>query len=361
MYLKKKKFNTFSKEKLIEKLQHYGFEGKELNLIKTYITNRKQMTKINNIMSEPMSAEFGIPQGGNLPPILYTLYVNDLFEQPFRGILYAYADDTCILYSGHCIKTIETKIKQDMKILEEWCFNNLLTINEAKTEYMIYTNKTDKLDINIEIKNQKLKEVSETTYLGLQLENTMKWDRHIQKLIQQNARTIAALNKIKHIIPSSYKKPLYHALFTAKNSYLINIWGNTTKSNLLKIQKQQNKVLKLIYKLHYRTPTTHVYEKTQELNVEEIIKLNNILFLHKIRNNEIKIKIKLQTNKEIHDYRTRRISHLRTEKYNYQNYRQTLTTTTINMYNKIPKHIKGLPYYKFKKEIKHLLKIKQLQ
>lgn len=351
----RKAFDTISKHKLIEKLSYYGFKDKELNIIKTYIYNREQRTRVNNIISEPMYAEYGIPQGGNLPPILYTLYVNDLLEQPLHGKIYAYADDTCILYSGDITNNIENKIEKDIQLLEEWCFNNLLTINETKTEYMIYSNKKKRPHINIYLKNQKLTEVSETIYLGLHMQNTMKWDTHIQKLTEENIKTIAALHKIKTIIPPSFKKPIYHSLFTAKNSYLIQIWGNTTQKNLSKIQRQQNKILKILYKMHYRTPTTDIYKKTHELTIQKLITLHNLLLLHKIQNKKIKLKTKLHTNRQIHDHKTRRVSHLRSERYRHKHCSQILTTKAIEEYNKIPKNVKQLPHHQFKKHIKRVL------
>lgn len=336
----KKAFDTVCKEKLIEKMKHYGYTQKHLNLIETYLKNRKQATKVNNVQSDWLEAEYGLPQGGNLPPTLYILYTNDLHEQPLTGQIYAYADDTCLLYSSKNAKEIEQNIEKDMQQLENWCFDNLLTINETKTEYMVFSNKKTTQDIPITLKKQRLKETKETTYLGLKVQNSMKWEAHIQKVIEQNAKTIAALNKIKFIIPAAYRKSIYHALFTAPNNYLITIWGNTTNKHLQKLQRQQNKILKIIYKLDYHTATNEVYKTTQELNIRQIITLNNLLLLHKIRHNKIKIGIKLNTNEQVHGYKTRRISHIRTERFMRKKYTQTLTTQIINTYNVIPKQIK---------------------
>lgn len=76
-------------------------------------------------------------------------------------------------------------------------------------------------------------------------------------------------------------------------------------------------------KVIYNTPELQqriIMKKVKELNTQEIINLNKILFLYKIRNNEIMIKTKIHTNKEMYDYKTPKVSHLKTEKYDHYRY-----------------------------------------
>lgn len=59
------------------------------------------------------------------------------------------------------------------------------------------------------------------------------------------------------------------------------MWSNTTeKKNINMLQRQQNKILKIIFNLDKLTPKEEVYQKTKELNIRTLIKYQNILFLH---------------------------------------------------------------------------------
>lgn len=85
-------------------------------------------------------------QGSNLFP-LFPFHTNDFFEQSLNGQICSYVDGPCLMYGGRIIMQIENNIKIDMKLLENWCYNNLLTMNKNKTEYMIFANMKARHDI----------------------------------------------------------------------------------------------------------------------------------------------------------------------------------------------------------------------
>lgn len=347
----KKAFDTVSKEKLLEKIQATGIHGKAYKIVETYLQNRPQTVIVNNTESDEQIAEYGIPQGGNLPPLLYILYTNDMLEIEFKGRMYGYADDTCIVYSNKHPEKIQEYITQDMKRLEEWCFNNLITINEDKTQYMVFSKRTHTPTFDIKIKNKKIKQITQTKYLGLTITDNLKWDKHIQNLTKKTSKAIAGIYKIKSIIPENMKKSIYHSMFTAHVNYLINIWSDTTKQNKNKVQRQQNKIIKLIFGLDKRTPTLSIYKNLQLPNIDKIIILKNLQVIHKIKKQLIKTNTILKINKEIHSYETRRITHIRPDKNKRKKCEQIPSKEAIDTYNKLPKYMKELNYLQFRKRI----------
>ena len=74
-----KAFDILNHDLLIAKLYAYGFSKTALRLIKSYLTNRWQRTKINNSYSSWIELLLGIPQGSILVPLLFNIYLNDLF------------------------------------------------------------------------------------------------------------------------------------------------------------------------------------------------------------------------------------------------------------------------------------------
>ena len=91
----RKAFDTISHDILLKNLFRYGIRGVVYNLLKSYLTERKQFVYINGSYSTTKAIQYGVPQGSNLGPILFSIYVNDIFNIfDFTPVLYA--DDTCL-------------------------------------------------------------------------------------------------------------------------------------------------------------------------------------------------------------------------------------------------------------------------
>ena len=89
-----KAFDTIDHNILLQKLEHYGIEGMPLQLLKNYLTNRKQYVKLYDIKSNLLKIKTRIPQGSILGPLLSIIYINDFSRASTIFDFICYADDT---------------------------------------------------------------------------------------------------------------------------------------------------------------------------------------------------------------------------------------------------------------------------
>ena len=88
-----KAFDCLNQELLIAKLEAYGFHHSALTYISSYLSDRKQRTKVNNFLSSWSNIETGVPQGSILGPLIFNIYMNDIFYFIREEDLANYADD----------------------------------------------------------------------------------------------------------------------------------------------------------------------------------------------------------------------------------------------------------------------------
>ena len=108
-------------------------------------------------------------QGSILGRLLFLLYINDLPECLDNTRPRLFADDTNLTASGESLNDIEMAVNSDLGNLRNWLMANKLSLNVAKTEFMLIGPKRMKMDssLNILIENKQIKQVNECKTLGI--------------------------------------------------------------------------------------------------------------------------------------------------------------------------------------------------
>ena len=133
-----KAFDTVNHQILCNKLNYYGFRGKINDLLKSFLTNRKQFVSVNGYDSSQLEIKCGVPQGSTLSPLLFLVYINDLRFSLGYVTPSHFADDTSIIYASKILKTIETNLNYDLKCVSEWLRSNRLSLNGSKTKLLFF-------------------------------------------------------------------------------------------------------------------------------------------------------------------------------------------------------------------------------
>ena len=134
-----KAFDTIDQNILLEKLLKFNFLPQAIEIIFSYISDRKLYVQVDDKSSEMSNIYFGVPQGSMLGPVLFNLYVADLSEI-LSSTSAQYADGTTIYDSckNSEIKSCVQNLKKDLNNLSQWSTNKNLLFNEDKTKSILF-------------------------------------------------------------------------------------------------------------------------------------------------------------------------------------------------------------------------------
>ena len=119
-----KAFDSISHDILLDKLRYYGVTDGSIQLLKSYLSNRKQYVQIDGLMSSMQYIQTGIPQGSIVRPLLFSIYIYDIVKctEKFNCILYA--DDTTFNSTIDCfgkeIHVIKQNISAELQRISKW-------------------------------------------------------------------------------------------------------------------------------------------------------------------------------------------------------------------------------------------------
>ena len=137
-----KAFDSLRHDILFEKLAYYGVKNKALDLLKSYLSNRKQYVKLNDITSTVRTISVGVPQGSIIGPLLFNIFINDIVKAGTKFSFILYADDTTLNSTLDCfgqnVIEIQEAIVAELQKVFKWLKLNRLSLNVAKSKFMLF-------------------------------------------------------------------------------------------------------------------------------------------------------------------------------------------------------------------------------
>ena len=153
-----KAFDCIPHDLIIAKLSSYDVSDEALSYIYSYLTNRRQCVRINNIHSQLETIISGVPQGSILGPILFNLSINDLFFFVVLASLYNFADDNTLSAFATTVSELIKILESESEVVIDWFKINKMVVNPDKFQAIILDKrKRDHTDEHITADNQEIK------------------------------------------------------------------------------------------------------------------------------------------------------------------------------------------------------------
>ena len=217
-----KAFDTINHNLLIAKLHAYGFSRAALELVHHYLNDRWQRTKVNTSFSTWSRIICGMPQGSVNGPKYFNIYLNDLFYLFVDTKVCNIADDTTPYACNADIGSLLHNLESDVASAVMWFEANYMKLNQSKCHFIVASHSPEHLWIKIG--EQIIWESQQEKLLGVKIEKSLKFVKHVEILCKNASAKVTALARLINIVPMERKKVLMNSFTESQFSYCPLVW-----------------------------------------------------------------------------------------------------------------------------------------
>ena len=281
-------FDLVDPRYLLQKLAIYGVDKDFLQWIESYLLERQQAVWINHIYSDLKYCEVGVPQGSNLGPLFFMVYLNDMLYMLDCSVD-NYADDTTLSATGKTLGEIEQILNRNCEIVNMWMQENKLKLNATKTHILTVgtARKLSSLNVGVQVTmdNVMLEEDDEHTekVLGCFISANLKWQDHFDFVKSKLKMRLQGLKQLSKIASLEVKKQIANGVFNSVLVYCLPLIGGTEKKNIKALQVLQNKAAQIVCQALPRTSRNELFDITGWMTVKQLISYHTLLTVFRIR------------------------------------------------------------------------------
>ena len=238
-----KAFDCIDHTLLIAKLSAFGVSPLSLKLLDSYLSNRTQRIKINGNFSDRTDTEFGVPQGSILGPILFNIYLIDLFYECEDSSVASYADDTAPYSCATDIASVALELQASATKLFLWFKNNHLKANPGKSHILLSSKKPEIVSVD----GISIAASPHEKLLGVTIDSELKFENHITEICHKVSKKINALSRISSFMSLEKRRTLMKAFIEYQFNYCPLIWMFHSRTLNNKINRIHERALRTVY------------------------------------------------------------------------------------------------------------------
>ena len=236
---------------------------------------------VNGYNSITKNVNIGVPQGSTLGPLLFLIFINDMKNCSELLKFIQFADDTTLVFSSTNIDHLNEILQVEGNKVIKWLNANKLIINLSKTNCMLFSNKRGEPQIRIKLDDTELEVQTESTFLGVIIDNKLTWKSHIKHISNKISKSIAILRILRWSFPKQILRMIYMYVIFSYLNYCNLIWGSACNSTLEPLFRLQKKAIRLVNNTHYLDHTAPIFKSLEILTLHDVFKLNCLIFIYK--------------------------------------------------------------------------------
>ena len=273
-------FDTVDHDVLVTRLvQRFGVTGCAIAWIKSYLADRSQSVNINGGVSNDTPLAFGVPQGSELGPILFSIYTTPIGDIIRRHQLnfHLYADDTQ-LYANFELSDEDNKLSSLNKIencvseVRMWMNANFLKVNEDKTVALVHASRKNQMKHNItaiKIGDCDIIPSPSARNIGVVFDAEMSMACHVHQTCRVCYYHLKNVASIRSCLTEQAAIRLVHSLVVSRLDYGNALLFGIPDVLICKLQRVQNHAARLVVRCDRRDHITPVLKKLHWLPVKQ--------------------------------------------------------------------------------------------
>ena len=280
-----KAFDIIERDRLIAKINSTNLRPNLKRWLCAYMRDRKTRVRYQGVLSRWRKTKLGVPQGSVISPLLFNFFIADL-EVEAADVNAGFADDLHSAASSPDLAVITGELNQAAGEMESWAAENGMAISAPKSTVNLFTPWTAQVNAQLPVqidgvpvpmeKNPKL--------LGVVLDPTFTFSSHAIAIAKKaSLRTNKILRALSDTAFGHDKECLlatYKAFIRSLFDYAAPIvFPNYSRTSIERLQKIQNRSLRLVLGCHSLTAIDHLHSECKELPVEQHLRLLSAQFL----------------------------------------------------------------------------------
>ena len=194
-----KAFDCLPHRLLVAKLKAYGLSTGAVDLLDSYLSGRKQQVRLGSNTSTWKNLFKGVPQGSILGPLLFNIFINDIFYFVIQTFIYNYADDNTVSFIHKDLHILKNVLEQESMNLIKWFENNFMKANPEKFQAICLGKRAYEGIDSFDLEGSQIKCEENVTLLGINIDHMLKMDKHVSEICQKASKGIKTVGCVKTI------------------------------------------------------------------------------------------------------------------------------------------------------------------
>lgn len=348
-----KAFDRVSHNAIINKLRYFKIDGKLLDLLKDYLTSRKQRVTLDGKTSSWRDIFAGVPQGSVLGPLLFLIFIDDIVQN-INCLIRLFADDTSLLLASDVLRQDIALMQTDINRIIDWANKWSVRFNPEKTECLLISRRRVPSQIKLYFNDLAVEQVNSHKHLGLTLNSNANWNTHLDEIITKANKRLGIMRNLKYKLSRDALKTIYITYIRSLLEYAAVVWDNIPAYQTQRLERINKTAIRCITGLTISAHRNSLYHESGLEPLATRRKFLRLVQFYKIINNLCPqylsdlLPAPVQARNR---YPVRNANNINSIRCNTESFKSSFYPQTVDDWNNLPENVKSatsIPSFKYR-------------